>query len=198
MAEPEKDPIEQAVELLLYAPVGLIYEYQNVIPQLVKRGKSQVQLARVIGKMAVDRQNIGIDASIEKAVEGLLGTAAQVLTDIGESIGLAPPTSSGSETSGSSNGSGDGAPADTSSADASGSESLGSGSLSKAVDSKSSASVKTQPKRLPIARYDELKAKEIIPLLDDLKPAQRSRVGEYERSNRARKTILAKIERLES
>lgn len=184
MSETEKDPIEQAVELLLYAPVGLLYEYQNVLPQLVKRGKSQVQLARVIGKMAVDRQASGTDESLEKVVSGVLGTTAQVLTGIGEAIGLAPPTD---KTDPVDNG------ASTTKAPSSKTDKGASPQPSTASAAKSTVDT---PKRLPIARYEELKAKEIIPLLDDLNPDQLSRIESYEKANRARKTVLAKIERL--
>ncbi len=184
MAETEKDPIEQAVELLLYAPVGLLYEYQNVLPQLVKRGKSQVQLARVIGKMAVDRQTSGADESFERVVGGLLDATAQVLTGVGEAIGLAPPSDDTDRVD-------DGASTATappSKADA---------SLSAQPSSARAAKQKTEaPQRLPIARYEDLKAKEIIPLLEDLNSDQLSRIAVYEKENRARKTVLAKIERL--
>ncbi|MEM7274885.1 MAG: hypothetical protein AAF547_17515 [Actinomycetota bacterium] len=51
---------------------------------------------------------------------------------------------------------------------------------------------------LPIARYDELTAKEIIGLLDELDPAQLSRIRAHEEANRARKTVLGKLDRLDA
>jgi len=183
VSEAEKDPIEQAVELLLYAPVGLLYEYQNVVPQLVKRGKSQVQLARLIGKMAMDRQTGGVDESIERAVEGAIGIAAQAITDFGAAIGLAPTEDDAGHSSAKTPAANDAIEADLASESKK--------STTKPVTSKAVSEKKNQ---LPIARYDELKAKEIIPLLADLKPAQRERIAAHERSNRARKTILAKID----
>ena len=36
MAEEERNPIDQLVDLFVYAPVGLLYEYDEVIPRLVK------------------------------------------------------------------------------------------------------------------------------------------------------------------
>ena len=52
-------------------------------------------------------------------------------------------------------------------------------------------------KPLPIAGYDDLTAREIIPLLEDLTPEQRARVRVHEEANRNRKTVLAKLDRLE-
>ena len=49
---------------------------------------------------------------------------------------------------------------------------------------------------LPIASYDDLTAREIIGLLDDLDHDQLERIRAHEQANRARKTVLAKLDRL--
>ena len=51
---------------------------------------------------------------------------------------------------------------------------------------------------VPIANYDDLKAKEIIPLLGSLTADQRSVVRSHEEDHRARKTVLAKLDRLDA
>ncbi len=53
-----------------------------------------------------------------------------------------------------------------------------------------------EPRPLPIARYDELTAKEIIGLLDDLDPGELDRIRAHEEANRARKTVFGKLDRL--
>jgi len=50
---------------------------------------------------------------------------------------------------------------------------------------------------LPIAGYENLPAREIIPLLSDLDSEMLARIRQYESATRARKTVLAKLDRLE-
>ena len=54
-----------------------------------------------------------------------------------------------------------------------------------------------EPEPLPIAGYDELTAREIVGLLDELTTAQRQRIRVHEESNRQRKTVLGKLDRLD-
>ena len=49
--------------------------------------------------------------------------------------------------------------------------------------------------RLPIAGYDDLTAAEVVRELDALREGELRRVGEYERANANRKTVLAAVER---
>ncbi|MGB5755927.1 MAG: hypothetical protein WBM50_03355, partial [Acidimicrobiales bacterium] len=87
-----QDPLDQLIDLFVYAPVGLLYEYQEVIPKLVRRGRSQVQIARVVGQMAVNRG--GPAQAFNQLAGGVAGLLARQITEIGASIGLAPPSGS--------------------------------------------------------------------------------------------------------
>ncbi len=51
----EKSPREQAVELLVYAPIGLALEVRELMPKLVERGRGQVVLAQLLGRVAAER-----------------------------------------------------------------------------------------------------------------------------------------------
>lgn len=167
----DQNPLDQLVDLFVYAPVGLLYEYQEVLPKLVKRGKSQVQLARVVGKMAVAR---GGPDTFTAAAEGVATIIARQITELGEAIGLAPPP-----------------PASPAGRDRSGP------AAEEAAPALADADViDVEERPLPIARYDELKAKEIVAMLDDLEPDQLDRIRAHEEANRARKTVLGKLERL--
>ena len=188
-----KNPIDQLMELLVYAPVGLIYEYEDVLPQLVKRGKSQVKLAKVLGQMASQQgqekakqgqAKVAKDgASVDEMVGDAIGQAALILakavTEFGQVVGLAPPSTE-------------------SVAD---SEPPSSRSAPKTLTSpqKRSGAAGRAPKAptVPIAGYDSLKAREIVPMLDDLTAAQRKRVRAYEVATRGRKTVLGKLDKLE-
>lgn len=179
MAEEEPNPVDQLIDLFVYAPVGLLYEYQEVLPKLVKRGKSQVQLAKVVGQMAVNRGNPG-DA-IGVLAEGLASVVARQITELGEAIGLAPPKDAPAERSGA-------VPADE--------DIIEVQEQPDAELGDEAANAEAAELPLPIARYDELTAKEIIPLLNDLETNQLDRIRDHEEGNRARKTVLGKIDRL--
>jgi hypothetical protein len=86
----DKPPLEQAVELFVYAPLGLVYEYKNVMPTLVRRGKSQVQIARFLGQMALKRQQGEVQGSVESVVGVAADLLAKGVTEFGQRVGLAP------------------------------------------------------------------------------------------------------------
>ncbi len=179
-AESDDNPLEQLVELLVYAPIGLIYEYPDVLPKLIKRGKSQVQLAKFAGQMAIKQQQAKGQRGGESPVpsvpsELLVETLAKLITEVGAMVGLAPPQGSSS-----------GTPPKESAPVA----------VVKAEPSDQHTTAGTITTRLPIDGYDEMTAKEVLSLLEDLTRPQLARVRDHEQSNRNRKTVLAKIDRL--
>lgn len=180
MADEERNPIDQLVDLFVYAPVGLLYEYNEVVPKLVRRGKSQVQLARFVGKMAMGKNPIDLDKSVNTVADAV----ARGITDIGAAIGLAPP---GQEPQG--------PPPPQPPPPAP----IIEAEVVEAPDDdhRDDEAEKAAP-RLPIARYDELTAKEIVSLLDDLDQDQLGRIRSHEEANRARKTVLGKLARLDA
>ena len=52
---PGEQAFEHAVELCVYAPIGLVFAGTSLLPELVDRGRNQVKLARVMGKYAVGK-----------------------------------------------------------------------------------------------------------------------------------------------
>ncbi len=48
-----KTPIEQAVDLFFFAPLGLLMNVEEIVPQLAERGRKQVVLARMMGQYTV-------------------------------------------------------------------------------------------------------------------------------------------------
>lgn len=54
----DKTPGEQAIEVLVYAPIGLLFEGVSLLPQLIETGRGQVATARLIGRFAL-RQGRG-------------------------------------------------------------------------------------------------------------------------------------------
>ncbi len=200
----EKSQADQLIDLLVYAPVGLIYEYGEVLPQLVKRGKSQVQLAKVMSQMAAKQGQKSVDGALLEAA----GTLAKGITEFGALLGLAPdadtpppPTPADvievDEAKAPKPEPAKKAPAPKAKNKASKPKTAKSKAAKKKSGSKGSANKKSASTRLPIARYDDLTAREIVPLLDDLSADQRKRIRTHELSKRKRKTILAKLDRLD-
>lgn len=182
----EPNPIDQLVDLLVYAPVGFLYEYQEVLPKLIKRGRSQVQLARVVGQMAVRGR-----ADPADVVEVAASVAARALTELGAALGLpVEESSTGRGPTDESRGRTAGRTTDRPSASPSLAEAHGAGATTGGADEGS-------PAPMPIANYDALTAREIIALVPNLSAEQRSAVRAHELAGRARKTVLAKLDQLD-
>jgi hypothetical protein len=206
--EEEKDPVDQLIDLFVYAPVGLLYEYQEVFPKLVRRGKSQVQIAKVIGQLALNRNR---SEAVGTIAGGVASAVARQVTELGESIGLAPPSRTESEETSESDvmppppspgdevGPGPAAVPDADSAATGGADGGNEDESDPTAPEPPAAA--DEPKDaealpLPIAGYDGLTAKEIIALLDEFDDGQLDRIRAHEEANRARKTVLGKLDRL--
>jgi hypothetical protein len=48
-------PVDQALNLFFFAPLGLLLNADEVIPQLVEKGRQQVMMARTIGPFVVQQ-----------------------------------------------------------------------------------------------------------------------------------------------
>src|SRR3954451_5528530 len=84
---PAEQAVEQALDLFVYAPIGLIFEGASLLPELVAKGRNQVAMARVFGQMAV--QQAGVEAT--KAVGKLQDQAAGVIDFLGAPVVPLPP-----------------------------------------------------------------------------------------------------------
>src|SRR3954451_23226437 len=79
---PAEQAVEQALDLFVYAPIGLLFEGASILPELVAKGRSQVAMARMFGQMAV--QQAGVEAT--KAVGKLQDQAAGVIDFLGDTV----------------------------------------------------------------------------------------------------------------
>lgn len=63
----DDDPIaEQLLDLFVYAPIGLALEARELLPKLADRGRGQVALTRLAGKVAADRGENEVRRVIEQ------------------------------------------------------------------------------------------------------------------------------------
>jgi len=51
----DRSVVEQALDYLVYAPLGLALEARDLLPKLADRGRGQVVLARLAGRFAAQR-----------------------------------------------------------------------------------------------------------------------------------------------
>jgi hypothetical protein len=65
-----KGPVDHALDLFLYAPLGLVMNIEEVLPQLIERGHQQVTMARMFGQFAVQ-------SGTQEAKKRLEGLASQ-------------------------------------------------------------------------------------------------------------------------
>lgn len=82
----DKRPVEQAVELVLYAPIGFALEARRLVPSFIQRGKQQVQMARMMGKFAVKQGQSEGKARLGKAQ----AQAEAILAEFGLRASAAP------------------------------------------------------------------------------------------------------------
>jgi hypothetical protein len=194
MAEEQKEPnpIDQLVDLFVYAPVGLLYEYEEVFPKLVKRGKSQVQLARVVGQLALRGRRASVDLDDVAGVAGTLLNRA--ITEFGTMVGLAPDQQAAARPDAPPPPAPPPPPPPAPMAEI---EATDDADDADDADESDAAEDEPASRPLPIANYDDLTAREIIPLLDALSDEQRETIRAHEASSRSRKTVLAKLDRLD-
>ena len=64
-----KSPIEQALDLFFYAPLGFVLNAQEVVPELIEKGHQQVVMARMFGKFAIENEAPKQIAQLQKQVQ---------------------------------------------------------------------------------------------------------------------------------
>lgn len=169
-------PIDAALDLFLYAPVGLALTAAEELPKLAAKGRTRINtqwtMARVVGQFAVSRGRQELEKRLAPA--GAPAGPSRRTTP-------AEPADHGSHPNGKV------APvAEPAAAVA-----------APAVE----AAVPTGPvpasDELAIHGYDSLSASQVVQRLAGLSRDELTAVGDYERAHRGRRTILNRIEQLQ-
>ncbi len=84
----DKSPVNQAVELVVFAPIGFALEARKLLPSFVERGRQQVQMAKMIGQFAVAQGQTEAKTRLGKAQE----QAESVLDELGLRPGAPAPS----------------------------------------------------------------------------------------------------------
>jgi hypothetical protein len=173
-----KSPIDQWFEVFVYAPLGFALDARQLFPKLVDRGRSQVVLARVVGKYAVQHG--------QTRAERYLGDSQTQLAAVLQALGVLPEEQELDD---------DGDVA-----------AFEAGTVTFAQPPAAVAEAPEpvdevpppDPGELAIPDYDNLSASQVVPRLGGLTPDELEAVRRYELAARGRKTILGKITQLQS
>lgn len=187
----DKNPIEtavdQALDAFVYAPIGLVFDGPALFPKLVERGRNQVQVARMMGKMAVQMGQ----GEAEKRIASTEGPIRDVFVAMGvvapEEPAPAPTPTVASTPSTKSSAKRAPRPAKKAAKRA--------GPTAKA--SEAAAAQAAPASSLGIADYDSLSASQVVKRLRGMDASDLDAVQAYEAATRARKTILNRIAQLQ-
>lgn len=171
VSEP-KSPVEHAVDLIVYAPIGVVSEARRLLPSFVDKGRARVDMYKLIGRFAVKQGQTTARKRIDRTQEQV----DSLLTEFG--LRPADPPSVLSDPVGT-----DPVVTDADSASPDPAPTPRSGPA--AAD-------------LPLADYDSLAASQVIPRLSGLDKDELEAVRAYEAAHRGRKTILGKLAQLQS
>jgi len=176
----EKSPVEQALDLLVFAPLGLAMTARTQLPDMVAKGRAQVEgqitVARFLGQFAVQHGK----AEVEKRLKAFTAAPPEPY-DAGHAGGdpvVAEPVAAPEAVV---------APLAPEPAVLVPEPELAPGpptAVPAAGD-------------LAIPGYDALSASHVVQRLAGLSPAELEQVRAYEAASRGRKTVLTKISQLQ-
>ena len=196
----EKTPIEQALDLFVYAPLGFALSFREFSKQAAEKGRQQVQVAKMMGQFAAqmagqqaEQKLAGARKQAEEVVGAFLpgGGGASRPAAQGGHVQTSAPASSAPVT----------APADpsvrTSTPDVPRTPSPAPASAPASSPSSSGNGPVPSASSLAIPAYDTLSASQVVQRLAGLSADELEAVRAYEAAGRGRKTILNKVDQLQ-
>ena len=215
----EKNPLESALEVFVYGPLGLIITLTEEMPALVEKGRqrltSQLNMARMMGEMAAPH----LQTEAEKLVRGVMDRVAPVAPPIGPNRRdaggphagsgapptrgpAAPPSPSPTPPPSPSRAAPVG-PAGAPEASAPApprapAHAPGAPSTEPSPSGNGSTGRVVDSTHLAIPGYDTLSAMQVVQRLAGLSAPELEAVVAYESAHRGRKTILNRAEQLRS
>ncbi len=186
MTEPEHKPsVEAALDLLVYAPLGLALEARTLMPSLIERGRNQVTMARMVGRFAVQQGQVEASkrlGPVQEQVEAVLVDLGLVPSPSGPTTGTTAASTPSSAAS----------PAEDATTEP---ETV----LEVVPDPEPESGPAAPPvEDLAVPDYDSLAASQVVPRLRALGDDELEDVRRYEAAGRGRKTILNRIAQLQS
>ena len=192
---------DKALDLFVYAPVGVALYLRDTVPTFVNlfvsRGRTelgqrrqqaqgQVAQAKALGEFAVNFGGPKVREHVEKGIAIARKSAESVLTGVtGESAVPNLAEEAARRSPAGPSGPGPSTPQTAA-------------SEAPTVKPTSAATAAPNAATLGIPDYDELSASQVVERLDGLQTGELDAVRAYEEGHRARRTILYKIEQLSS
>ncbi|HZU72543.1 MAG TPA: hypothetical protein VE990_07200 [Acidimicrobiales bacterium] len=204
----EKTPLDQALDLFVYAPLGLFISVTEELPSLIEKGRqrmvSQVNTARAVGQMALPQ----LQQQLAKVVDDVTERLSPPLPRRQEVAPLVVPTPARTT------------PAPATAAPATPTPAEVTPARAGAAPAAATASPRPRPPvpgdvptangngsapappagadtaHLSIPGYDTLSAMQVVQRLPGLAPEELEAVRTYEASHRGRKTILNRADQL--
>jgi len=173
----QKSTLAQALDLVVYGPLGLAITAKEDLPQMVEKGRNRVLLARMIGQHATRHG--------QRMASQALKQSAKILVDLGILPGDPRPVGGRPSTQ-----PGNGRVAQTAAPQ--------TGRSAPVAAPPSARAPAAAPAELAIPGYDSLSASQVVQRLAGLAPDELEAVQSYEAAGRGRRTILSKIAQLQS
>jgi hypothetical protein len=177
MTAEEKNPIEQALDVFVYAPIGFALSARKWLPQLAEEGRQRLQqqtmVAKMLGQMAVNQGKVEVEKRLQAYVEGGQPKPANQAP--------APPAATAAPTE----------PAEAAEVEPESDE-------LPLTTHEQGGNGQFDDGHLAIPGYDALSASQVVQRLEGLDGTELDAVRAYEESTRGRKTILAKIDQLQT
>jgi hypothetical protein len=207
-----KTPIDAALDLLFFAPVGFALSVRELVPKLADRGRQQitgqVTMAKMVGEFAVKagaqeaEKVVGrVRTQAESVVGGVTGGAARTAPTNGSSAATATATAPAPTAAPAAPKPAKPAPKPAAAAEAAPSavvdapDGAPSGAATIDVYGRPQETV-PDVGSLAIPGYDTLSASQVVQRLAGLAKDELEAVRVYEESSRGRKTILHKVDQL--
>jgi hypothetical protein len=212
-----KTPAERALDILVFAPLGLALSARDLLPTLVEKGRQQltgqVTQARVIGQFAVQQGSKEAGKAFERARSSAESTLSARLGENGSDP--APATEARQPAAPSTEARQPAAsrptppPARPTPTQRRPSPTAATPTPAAAGPAPAPEPVRAEPAPTPgtpaplagtlaIPAYDSLSASQVVPRLSGLSPAELEAVRTYEAAHRGRKTILNRVAQLQS
>ena len=181
MVSEDRNPLESALDVFVYGPLGLFITVTEEMPRLVEKGRerltNQLTTARMLGQMAAPQ----LQAEAEKLFRGVMDRIAAP-----PGGPTRPPAPTAASAPAAQPAPAHPAPAPRPTAAAAPAAPAGNGSVAHSGDST----------HLAIPGYDTLSAMQVVQRLAGLTPPELEAVRAYEAAHRGRKTILHRAEQL--
>jgi hypothetical protein len=184
-----KNPIEQALDVFVFAPLGLLFSARETIPQLAAKGREYVSAARLMGEFALGQGR----EQAERAVRQAGDQANQTLSLVGGLTGRRPSAPRRTSTPVRPETPPPAPPPPAPEGVAARAE-----AAAEPDTTGNGRGPAPSAEHLAIPGYDTLSASQVVQRLGGLAADELEAVRAYEDSSRKRKTILARVEQLQS